>query len=313
MDSSLLLDEDAWLDCAAVAALLEDVASRLGDPLLGRRLAKETEIPGLGEWGALVAGARTLAQAFDVAMTQLPRVHTGVSLSLSREGADAVVTLEFADDFLIGMRQYVEATLMMVRRVLDLAGQPVQAIVCLPYDGVRVDGVECGSDTRLALRSRSARLVFHSDSLRLPLRIGAAGRSSTNVAPSTHAVALGTMRVLRDLILFERPTAQAVASAMAMSVRSLQRHLSDWGINFREILDQHRRRMAQLYLEAGSTVTDAAFRLGYSDTAHFIRAFRRWTGHSPGQVCVRGGALPLQVFKQPVRPIAADRAAVQCT
>ncbi|MGO9673197.1 MAG: helix-turn-helix domain-containing protein [Methylocella sp.] len=32
---------------------------------------------------------------------------------------------------------------------------------------------------------------------------------------------------------------------------------------------------------ARASVTNAAFELGYSDPAHFSRAFRRWTGESP--------------------------------
>jgi AraC-like DNA-binding protein len=67
-----------------------------------------------------------------------------------------------------------------------------------------------------------------------------------------------------------------------MSVRTLQRRLHHWGHSFKGIVDDTRREVAIKRLTAGGTsVTETAFLLGYSDLAHFTRAFRRWTGTTP--------------------------------
>ena len=34
--------------------------------------------------------------------------------------------------------------------------------------------------------------------------------------------------------------------------------------------------------DRGNRIDDVAHDLGYSDTAHFTRAFRHWTGSTPG-------------------------------
>jgi AraC-like DNA-binding protein len=64
-----------------------------------------------------------------------------------------------------------------------------------------------------------------------------------------------------EALLESGATIGAVARALHMSPRTLQRRLAD---------------------EARS-LTEIAFSLGFSDLATFSRAFKRWTGKPPGQ------------------------------
>jgi AraC-like DNA-binding protein len=89
-------------------------------------------------------------------------------------------------------------------------------------------------------------------------------------------------QIIKERLEFERPTVALVAATLCMSSRTLQRHLTLWGLSFDEILDEYRKRRALAYLREGRySITDIGFRLGYSDAAHFTRAFRRWTGGTP--------------------------------
>jgi AraC-like DNA-binding protein len=86
-----------------------------------------------------------------------------------------------------------------------------------------------------------------------------------------------------------RPTVDSVARDVAMSGRSLQRLLREHGTSFRELLDQVRHERARRYLDATSfSDGEIAFLLGFSDPASFYRAFRVWTGMSPGRFRQRG-------------------------
>ena len=67
-----------------------------------------------------------------------------------------------------------------------------------------------------------------------------------------------------------------------MSPRTLQRHVKERGTDFKNLVDDTRRRFALTYLKDHSNaLTEIAFLLGYSDASAFNRAFKRWTGLAP--------------------------------
>jgi AraC-like DNA-binding protein len=75
----------------------------------------------------------------------------------------------------------------------------------------------------------------------------------------------------------------AVARALGCSRQTLYRRLKAEGLTFARLLDGLRRRLALRFVrEQGLPVKEAAWRLGFSDPAAFSRAFKRWTGTSPG-------------------------------
>lgn len=73
------------------------------------------------------------------------------------------------------------------------------------------------------------------------------------------------------------------ANLLAVSPRSLQRHIRSEGSTFRDILDQSRRKLARNYLSRGYSNEATASLLGYRQTAQFYRAFREWFGCSPSE------------------------------
>jgi AraC-like DNA-binding protein len=78
------------------------------------------------------------------------------------------------------------------------------------------------------------------------------------------------------------PRRVAIAGALEMSERSLQRRLKAEGSSFLRLLDDTRRELAQQYLaQADMSFADAAFLLGFADKGSFFRASRRWFGTSP--------------------------------
>jgi len=78
------------------------------------------------------------------------------------------------------------------------------------------------------------------------------------------------------------PSEAELARALGMSNRTLQRKLGELGQSYRGILEKTRYELALRYLEdAGKTVTDITFLLGFSEQSAFTRAFKRWSGKSP--------------------------------
>ncbi|MCC4834855.1 helix-turn-helix domain-containing protein [Shewanella sp. 10N.7] len=72
------------------------------------------------------------------------------------------------------------------------------------------------------------------------------------------------------------------ADLLGLSVRTLQRRLSEEGMSYRQMIEGICFKQAKEMLSDGAiSVTQISATLGYSDVAHFSRAFKRMSGHSP--------------------------------
>lgn len=85
-------------------------------------------------------------------------------------------------------------------------------------------------------------------------------------------------------MVFGEPSVDEIASALAMSERTLQRRLKDEDSNWRRITDEARMRVAHHELsDASRPLREIALLTGYADLRAFLRAFQRWTGMTPSQ------------------------------
>ena len=80
-------------------------------------------------------------------------------------------------------------------------------------------------------------------------------------------------------------TLERVAEKIGMSPRSLRRQLALAGFSFHDIRSEIRETFATRYLVDTRVPLDRiAEKLGYSDQASFTKAYRAWTGRTPGSV-----------------------------
>ena len=75
---------------------------------------------------------------------------------------------------------------------------------------------------------------------------------------------------------------------MNISARTLARYLETENTSFRDLSLQVRTEPAhQLLTEGDLSVTQIAYRLGFTDVASFVRSFRSQTGRTPGSLSHR--------------------------
>lgn len=75
---------------------------------------------------------------------------------------------------------------------------------------------------------------------------------------------------------------QEIACKLNMSVRTLQRKLSEENTCFTVLYKSSRQEMAKVYIEDPQiSITEISYLLGYSEQGNFTRAFKRWYGTSP--------------------------------
>ena len=79
-------------------------------------------------------------------------------------------------------------------------------------------------------------------------------------------------------------TQRDVADRLHMSLRSLQRKLSEENTRYKDLLDETRRELANQYLrQPRLSVSEVTYLLGFSEPSNFARAFKRWTGRTPSE------------------------------
>jgi AraC-like DNA-binding protein len=136
------------------------------------------------------------------------------------------------------------------------------------------------STVRFANRVTAFEVPQHLLPKQLPLRI--VSTTEPDYEPLEHEFPVAIRQVVECMMKDEVPKIASVANALGTSVRTLQRRLSDMDESFTGILEAARMTSANRLIANGDlSLNQIAQELGYSDQAHFTRAFRRWTGISP--------------------------------
>lgn len=284
LPASILLYRDAWIERGACLKLADRLVRLTGDSLVALEVAETNRFEMLGPWGEGILRSRTLGDAVRFASTRLSLVHTGSWLAVAREGGQVHLTFGYQAPLEGDPTPLLRSHLVTLRQIIDLASETVPLEVGLVGAAdAPTDDLERHFGPRLSFGCEHIRLSFDADALTLPLRHAA----PRDVLPPRLPAYTGgaVFEKVCELIEQTRPTIDEVARALDMNVRTVQRHLRSWGVTFEQVLDEYRRVYAMTELTAGErSVTDIAFRLGYSDSAHFTRAVRRWTGLSPREV-----------------------------
>jgi len=273
---------------SALGALFDAAAKELGDPLLGIHLAQSVTparyslaelaaraSPTLGEalqrWVRYAAPVECALEGgrFTQRWVGYPR---GLSAQVDQWGlAQVLVQARALTDAALqpGAVWFIHARVRDLEPLFDFFGTR-QIHFGRPENGMAFPEAAL----QLPLRSADPRLLATAEAL--------AGRERP-VRPGA-ALAGRVTELLREVLADEEPLrARAVATRLHMSVRTLQRRLEEEGASFVALADGVRREVAEaLIADAKVPLGEVAFRAGFSDFGTFSRAFRRWTGKSPG-------------------------------
>jgi len=99
--------------------------------------------------------------------------------------------------------------------------------------------------------------------------------------------------LIRTQLALGKVNLEDMAAELKLPARTLQRRLEEAGLNFRLMVDDVRKSQAQHYLrDTRMPLGEMASSLGFADHASFNRAFKRWSGVSPGAFRRAQVALP---------------------
>ncbi|MCB4767880.1 AraC family transcriptional regulator [Ancylobacter sp. Lp-2] len=142
----------------------------------------------------------------------------------------------------------------------------------------------CWPNVRFLSGQRAAWISLPITLLGLPSRSAAsfAPPHDNEDGPSAYDI-VDLLKLMLPAYLDEGTTALAdVAEIAGVSPRTLQRKLANVGLSYSDILGTVRYEHAsRLLRDTDCRIIDVAFASGYTDPAHFSRAFRRMTGVTP--------------------------------
>jgi len=103
-------------------------------------------------------------------------------------------------------------------------------------------------------------------------------------APRDAGLEVTIRTAVADILPGREPTAGRVAKNLGMSERTLHRRLKADDLKFGEVIDRLRLEQSRAHLAVpGIGVAEVSWLLGFSDPSAFGRAFKRWTGQTPGE------------------------------
>ncbi len=291
VDIPLFEESDYHLDASVVVALLEDCSAMFGDSYFGLSLAEQQD-PGI--FGAIYAMARaapTFEAALECYVEFTPVLYAPEGeLELITTKHSAELRWHSTSDLSVQANQH--GLLLYVKTLKMLGGQdfhPTHASLHARLSGNQRDTVERRVGCRVA-RSEANAIGFSLDNLRRPnptrdhavytlLR----GHLESLRSTLKSTTAAKVEQYIRSALPIGYCTIEQCARGMQVPARTLQRHLAEEKLTFSDLVIRQRVELAkQRLLRSGESLAQIALDLGYSDQTTFCRAFRRWTGLSPG-------------------------------
>lgn len=295
MDASGLPDVSLFTHCAYLPHLGQlaflAAITQCSEGRLPQILADQLRVSDYGAFGGYVTGGKTFGAALVRTVTGIPWHTSHDRTSLIRRGHLMRLTYTSHVRHAYGYSYYA-----------PLAARVIQSIAA-PYFGqntiaklIRIDAPRQGAlsewehlfGCEVRFDCESLSVDFDIEMLARPrlnppsvvTTIEDVARESSRLAPQDFVGV--TEQLIRLAVLNGDVRLDAVAEQLRLGPRTFRRRLEAEGLTFRKLVAQHRaNRAAELLGDGAHTVREVALSLGYSDAAHFVRAFKRETGHTP--------------------------------
>lgn len=272
--------------------------SRLGDSAgLGLEAGLRYRSTTLGALGYALVSSSTVREALDISIRYLNPLYGCLFLSPEEEGNELRFVVEDAlapadvRQFLV--EQAIAAIYTVTREVVGFPGAKFrigELTLRFPRPVYAERFSVLGSRSIVFDAPRNS-IVEDRAMLELPLPQRNEVARDFCLSQYVDQVSLGSCR--ESLKVFVRqyllkgpgrmPAMEEMASCFAMTARTLRRRLEDEGTSYRELVGKVLLDQADELLRAGSSVDMVASRLGFSEAASFIRAYKRRTGDTPGR------------------------------
>lgn len=290
-----LNDGNALIEVEQEMRLIENLMLALPDiSVLGFRIGLCYNIATFGIWGFSLRTCRTLRDALQVALRFLPLSTAYCEIS-SYEHNDYFSLLMDPQSIPSHLRQFLLERDMAASIVLvkELSLNEIQSVVAefteTSSDDDNFIEAICAAKPRfnnsynaITIPSKYIDKPLSTYDAELALMLTEQCSRQLRQRQTGATTERVRQQILGDLGL--TASLENVASALALSGRTLRRKLDQEKTSFRALLEEERKQMAfQLLTNSDVKIDDLAAHLGYTDTRSFTRAFQRWSDISPSE------------------------------
>ena len=293
----LIADPEVRLSVRSQIALLDEAAIALKDDCLGFTLARDFDLREIGLLYYVMASSQTLGEALK-RIARYSKITNEALVFEYREGNRLSISLSYSSVPRHSDRHQVEFCMFAVIRICrSLTGHhlvPQHFSISHHRSGdisdmARFVGtkVQFGADKdEIALNADARELpLIHSDNYLNDLLLKYCEAALADRRNDLSQLRTRLENAISSALPHGRVLVGDVAHTLGMSKRTLERKLSDEGLNFTEVLQQLRRDLAVRYLnERNLHVSKIAWLLGFHEVSSFTHAFKRWTGKTPSQM-----------------------------
>ncbi|MES0826534.1 helix-turn-helix transcriptional regulator [Ruegeria sp. SCP11] len=275
-----------------VVQLIGDMAKTHGSDV-GSRIVSEASLIELGFIGAVALGARTPAEALERVQIALP-MHSShetvkTEMDTSSLWVEECLTFKVEPAALHAIHVLFSSLIQQLCRLTGMQQPLLRKIEMCSHPERGTDYLEntfgcpvVPSNSQIVRIEIDRNVAFRS--FRNIARDRSVQLLKRNIPPLSEdpSLAASVRSVISSMLFGGEPSINRVAGSAGMSVRSLQRRLSEEGTSFSTELDKVRTRLALEHLGVQDiSLSDLSERLGYSDQSALSRAIRRLAGKAP--------------------------------
>jgi AraC-like DNA-binding protein len=294
LDGSIFSQAEDFIACSDFARLLEEAALITSDDAFGLHFGARGNPKNIGPLAYAVLNAPTIAAAIEIAGRYFHVHNEAVNMSVTTTHQLVYLRYVHSNVGLDKPRQFNEYSMAMALNVMRMmvgshwSPREVQFAHDVPLnvsEHLAVFGAPAlfsrPTNAMVMEREFFDRTVPAAD----PRLFEIMRRYLDDVLvkiPREDGPLSSIRKAIAEIMREGSPNLGRVAKKLAVSPRTLQRQLEHYGLGFKNLVNDTRRRFALDYLkDPNNTLTQIAFLLGYSEVSAFNRSFKRWTGKTP--------------------------------
>lgn len=296
ISAQLLLDPKATISFQQEVSFTQALVNTLRDDDLGFKAGQCYRLNAFGHIGLAAGSSDTVSDAIVFFLKYIRLSYTHFAIDFFKNNGNAV--LRFTDRYELGhlRRFYLERDFsfaflstrdMFPRSIIGQKPKTIHFDFPCPTS---VDHYQSLYECQVHFSMPYNEIFFDEKYLDLPLPLAnSLTRELLEEQCKIQEITLFGCENIKDKIRQimqtmegEIPSLENIAAMHFVTARTLRRKLKEQGVTFQQLINEELSKKALHYLSTSTlTIEQISLRLGYSESASFIHAFKRWTGKTP--------------------------------